>query len=140
MSAQKAIALMGCPQVTEEDKAAEAITPGHLISYDGNGDWVKNDTTSAVARVFALEREEFGHGIDDDYAIGDRVKAGAFSQGDRVYAFTPSGQNLSKGDRLEPTSNGRLKILASATPIAIVLEDKNNSAGPGDARIRIQIL
>lgn len=138
--ARKVIALLGNPVVTEEDVAAEAITPGHLLAYDGNGELVKHATAAGqAARMFALERDEMGKGIDVAYAADDVVKVGHFHQGQRVYAFIASGQNIAKGAFLESAGDGTLRT-GSGVDIAMAVEAVNNSAGPGDARIRVEIL
>lgn len=141
--ARRVIALLGYPILNEEDKAAEAITPGHLLAYDSNGDLIKhNDDASNAAPMFALERDEMGKDIDTAYAVGDQVKVGTFSPGQRVYAIIASGANVAKGDYLTSDGAGRLtKTGVSATVrLAEALEDVNNSAGPSDARIRVQIV
>jgi hypothetical protein len=140
--ARRVIALLGGPPVTNEDcAAAEAITPGHLVTYDGSGDLIKHASSGgAAARNFALERDEMGKDIDTAYAVGDQVKVGAFHQGQRVYAFTPSGQNLAIGTFLESDGAGRLVTYSAGIRLARMVEAVNNSAGPGDARIRIEIV
>jgi hypothetical protein len=139
--ARRVIALLGTPMILEEDKAAEAITPGHLVDYDASGNLVKNASAAdPAARTFALERDEMGKDIDTAYAIGDQVKVGSFHLGQRVYGFTPSGQNLAKGAKLESDGAGRFVVLASGEALARTVEAVNNSAGPGDARVRIEII
>lgn len=121
--AKLTIKLLGEPIQNEDDKAAEAITPGHLVDFNGAGNLIKHATAGQhCAKTFAMEREEMGAGINVDYAIGDTVKVGHFKSGDRVLAFIASGQNLVKGNRLESAGNGTLRVLASGTPIARSLD------------------
>ncbi len=139
--ARKVIALLGGPPVTnEDDVAAATITPGMLVAYDGSGDLIPNASVSAdVARNFALERDELGNDIDVAYAIGDQVKVGAFHQGQRVYAWLASGQNVAKGAYLATTaSGGELTDAASNPRVARAVEAVNASAGA--ARIRVEIV
>jgi hypothetical protein len=124
----------------EDSKAAEAITPGHLISLNSSGDTIKHATAGGRANRFALERSEMGKGIDDAYAVGDTVKAAAVQKGHRVNALIASGQNITVGGILESAGNGTLRALAAGQPIAMALETINNSAGPGNARLRVEIL
>jgi len=142
--ARRVIALLGGPPVTvEERKAAEAITPGHLLNIDGNGKWIKNTANAAnIARTFALERDELGNDIDHAYAIGDQVKAGTFHGGQRVYAFIPSGQNVTDGDYLTGDATGCLTKTGVTTSLRLgrAVESVDNSAGPGNVRIRVELV
>jgi hypothetical protein len=139
---------MGDPIITEYDKAAEAITPGHLLGFDGSGNYVKHAAAAtACARDFAMERDELGKGIDPsvtgtpggsaNYAIGDVVKVGSFSQGMHVNAWIASGQNITKGDLMESAGNGTLKEGTTAI-IAIALESPG--AVTVATRLRVKIV
>src|SRR5262245_6847656 len=109
MATYKTIALMGGPPViNEEDKALEALTPGHLVMLTSTGLQKNTANAANVARAFVLERDEIGSGIDVAYAINDYVKVGAFRQGQQVYAFLASGQNATKGDYLTGDNAGLL--------------------------------
>ena len=137
----RVIKLLGEPIQNEDNAAAEAITPGHLVTLNGSGQVIKHATAGAnTQRNFALEREEMGKTIDTPYAIGDTVKVGAFGPGTRVNALIASGQNITKGAKLESAGNGTLRVLAAGTPIAWAVRAVNNSAGPGDARISVEIM
>jgi len=138
---RRVISLRGPGQVNEDNKAAEAIKPGHLTNIDGSGNLIKNTTTSGdLSKSFALERDEFGSDIDVAYAVNDVVKIGAFAGGDRVLALTPSGQNLAKGARVEADNAGRVVVYSSGSVIGRTIEAVNNSAGPGDARVALEII
>lgn len=137
--ARRVIALLGQPIVTEEGIADEAITPGHLV--DGVTTIGKRATASvATPRTFALERDEMGDDIDVAYASGDTVKVGAFHSGQRVYAFIASGQNITADAKLEASNDGTLKVFSAGIVLARALESVNNSAGPGEARLRVEII
>lgn len=139
MSVRNVIALFGPPIFNEDDKAAAEIIPGMLVGWDANGDLVPHSDAGApaTARNFALERDEMGMGIDDPYAIGDQVKVGAFHQGQRVYAWLASGQNVSKGDELDSDGQGML-VAGTAAPVGRALEDTD--ASDGDTRIRVEVI
>ena len=112
----RVIQLLGQAIQNEDDKAAVAITPGHLLTHDGSGNLIVHGTADGIATpLFALEREELGKGIDDVYAIGDTVKVGAFHKGQRVNALVPSGQTLAVGASVASNGDGRLK--ASSTNV-----------------------
>jgi len=137
---RRVITQRGTPIINEDNKAGEIFKPGHLLNFSGS-DLVKNTGNAAnVARAFALERDEFGNDIDSAYAVGDVVKVGVFHGGQRVLAFTPSGQNLAKGARLEADNGGRLVVFSSGAVLGRVLEAANNSAGPSDMRILVEII
>src|SRR5688500_2473861 len=116
--ARRVIKLLGDPIQNEDDKAAEAITPGHLLAFDGSGDLIKHGTAGGGHnRVVALHREEMGKTIDDAYAIGDTVKVGAFQPGMRVNALVASGVTAAKGDYLESAGNGTLRVFTSGVRV-----------------------
>lgn len=138
--ARRVIALLGQPLIDEDLAATGAITPGHLVDFSGTGVAKHASAGGIAARTFALERDELGNDIDVAYAIGDTVKVGSFHQGQRVYTFIASGENIAKGNFLESDGAGRLRIYSSGVRLARALEAVNNSAGPGDARIRVEIV
>jgi len=84
--AKRTIKLLGETIQNEDDKAAEAITPGMLVTYNGSGNWIKHNVAIGAGVPFrvALEREEMGKDIDVAYAINDTVKVGVFPTGARV--------------------------------------------------------
>lgn len=135
--ARVVISLKGVPFINEEGVADEAITPGHLV--DGVTTIGKHATANGPGRAYALEREEMGKEITVAYASGDTVKVGAFSPGMRVYAFLPSGANIAADAWLGNNGDGTLKAWASGPYLARALEAVNNSAGPGEARIRVEV-
>lgn len=138
--ARRVIALLGQPVYSEDYAASEAITPGHLIEYVSAGTCRKHATAGGAALpMFAMERDEMGKDIDDAYAVSDTVKAGVFHTGQHVYAIIASGQNIARAQDLESAGNGTLRAIAAGARIAKALEAVNNSAGPGDARIRVEI-
>lgn len=137
------IKLLGEPIQNEDNAAADGtIKPGHLITLDGNGEWIRHNVTSAasVPAIFALEREEMGLGIEELYSAGDYVKAGHFGNGTRVNALIASGQDIAKGQKLESAGNGTLRAVSTGFAIAVATFAVDNSAGPGDARISATII
>lgn len=135
----RVIALLGQPFITEEGTATEAITPGMLVQGVTT---IQKRATAAVATSpsFALERDEMGDGINVAYASGDTVKVGAFSPGMRVYAWIASGQNIAADAKLEPAADGTFRVLAAGVARARALEAVNNTNGPGNARLRVEII
>lgn len=142
--AKRVIALLGGPPiVNEESIAQETILAGHLLELTSGGAVKKNTAAAAnVARAFALERDELGTGIETAYASGDTVKVGVFHAGQRVYAFIASGQNIARGAYVTTDNAGRVTATGVTAPLRIgrATESVNNSAGPGDARLTIEIV
>jgi hypothetical protein len=140
--ARKTIKLLGEPVQNEDDKAVEAITPGHLVAYDSNGNLVKHATAGGDGpAMFALEREEHGWDISDGYASNDVVKVGAFPPGTRVNAWLASGYSVVKGAFLESAGNGTLRTRTGTNRIfAQALEAVTNGGQVTAARIRAQVM
>lgn len=135
--ARRLIKLLGEPQQNESDKAAEAITPGHLVNFDSNGDLVKHATAGGDAMpAFAMEREEAGQDIDTAYAIDDVVKVGVFYTGCHVNAIIASGVSVVKGDFMESAGNGTLRKRASGVRLSRALEVVNATS---TTRLRVEI-
>lgn len=137
--AKLTVKLLGEPIQNEDDKAAEAITPGHLLTHDSNGDLIKHATAAGYAsRLFAMEREEMGDDMNVAYAAGDTVKAGAFHQGCRINALVDSGVTAVKGvTYLESAGNGTLRAWTNGERIAKALEAITATA---TSRLRVEIV
>jgi hypothetical protein len=113
------------------------ITPGQLLELQPTGYRRNTVTGQAVAKVFALERDELGKDIDQTYAVGDKVKVGAFHAGQRVYAFLASGENVAKGAYLGPDGTGLLVAAAGGDEVATALEAVNALV---TTRIRVELV
>lgn len=142
--AKRKIVLLGGPGILNEDSAAnEAITPGHLVELRSDGKVQKNTSAANnVAPAFALERDELGTGIDTAYASGDTVKVCLGHPGMRFYAIIASGANVAKGDYVTTDNAGRVTKTSATASLRIghATEAVNNSAGPGDARLTIELV
>lgn len=144
MSIQKlnprTIHLGGEITLVNDISASEAITPGMLIERTA-GQYRKHATAGGAGQpVFALEQGEMNLGIDDAYAADDLVVAGIGRPGTTFYCIIPSGENISDGEGLESAGNGKLRQLASGVQLVKAVEAVNNSAGPGDARLRVEVV
>lgn len=124
--------------------ASEAITPGMLIerfSSAGTPKFRKHSTAGGAAvPTFLRNSSMLNKGIDDAVAAGDTVEAFIGTAGCAVYAIIASGQNIAAGNFLESAGNGKLRVYAAGVRLAQALEDVNNTAGPSDARIRVEVL
>jgi hypothetical protein len=95
----------------EEGKANAAITPGHLIEEMSTGNFRVHATAGGnAARLFALENELEGEGIDDDYAANERVHYTCALPGDIVNAILADGENAAIGSFLESAGDGTLQV------------------------------
>lgn len=134
-----------------EGEATSQITPGHLMRYDGATNKLRVSNvaadTAAIQRMFALENDvvgqipNVGQSIDQVYAVGDRVYGLIVEPGDRLYALVNAGAPaIVFGDLLESALDGSLVKRGTGTPIAMALEDVNNSGGSSEARIKVEIV
>jgi hypothetical protein len=153
--AYRQVLLKGSP-VRKEAAAAGAITPGHLIQIGSAGTAVVHATAGGDARrIFALERDLEGYGIDDDYASGDEVFYADCRPGDEVAALVAaSAEAIEIGDPLESAADGTLRkhtatsIVESGSAtksiytqqiVAFAGEAVDNSSGASEARIKAVI-
>jgi hypothetical protein len=124
--------------------ASEAITPGHLVERFNSSGTAKfrkcTLVTGATLPAFALNQSMLNKGVDDAYASGDLVEVAIGSKGATFWAIIASGQNIVAGARLESAGNGTLRALASGVAIAQAVRGVDNSAGPGDARIPVEVI
>lgn len=140
------IVLLGDP-FRKEKIAAAAVTPGELLELDASAEVQPHSTAGGNAqRMFAVEEEFVGDGIDDDYADGDTVQYVVARRGDELYAFLAAGESVSEGDPLESDGAGALQAWATAADgglhdnlIGYAAEDVDNGAGTVPARIKIEI-
>ena len=136
--ARTKVLLKGTPNIDEQGVANAVITPGMLCS-EAAGVVAPHSTANGPGRLYALERDELGNEVTDDYASGDSVKLHSAKPGDRIYAIIASGQNITAGGYMGAAADGTVKAYASGTHIGRALESVNNSAGPSTARIRIEV-
>lgn len=115
----------------EEARAAEAISPGHLIEMIAAGTVQKNDKVAGnIQALVALEDPFQGRTIADDYAATDLVSYHVALKGDLIFLRIPAAAAaIVKGDSLEPAANGVVQKLAAGVRIAIAEEAIDNSAG-----------
>ena len=141
---------LGGDQTLVGDIAAGAsvVTPGMLVDR-ASGVYIPHGVSTGVAQpAFALEQPYMNTGqdqsphvltIDEDYAVGDLMDVGIGHTGATYYALLASGQNVVDGAVL--ASDGAGALTASSTnPVVSAIEDVDNSAGPGNARIRVEVL
>lgn len=122
--------------------AGVAITPGMLIERYAVGTvptFRPHTNADSEGSIYAMEQSMMNLGVDVPYAIGDLVQAAVARPGTTVWAIVASGANVAAGAKLSSAGNGKLKA-GTTKAIAVAVESKDNSAGPGDARIRVEVL
>jgi len=134
-----------------EALAAEAVTPGHLVSYNTSGRVVKHATAAGnAAPMFAVENEVFGKDLNQAYANGDNVIHHVVYPGSEVYALVAAAAGaIVVGDFLESAGDGTLRKVATAAAtsqaqrasvVAMALQAVDNSGGASPARIKVMTL
>lgn len=147
--------LKGSP-IRKEGKAGGAITPGHLVDYDVNGDIVVHASAGQNAvPTFAAEQDYIGGDIEKAYASSDQVAYNFYKQGEEVYAFLAASENVAKGSLLESAGDGSLQVhspqavdeggtatytVYNNAVVGRALEDVDNSAGGSAVRIKVEVL
>lgn len=114
--------------VVEEYSAGGTITPGHLLKLNSSGAVIAHNVAGGPAlRMFAVENEFAGKGVDDNYSSGEKVQVWFPQPGDEVYALLKASQNVSIGDFLESAGDGTLQKYSAAS--AGVAEWASNIVG-----------
>jgi len=124
--------------------ASEAITPGMLVERFNSAGVAKFRKHATAAqdcvKAVALDQNMLNKGVDDAYAAGDLMEVGILPPGSTAWMLVASGQNIVHGQRLESAGNGTLRAIAAGKPLFAAVENKDNSAGPANARIRVEAL
>lgn len=125
--------------------ASAITTPGRLMRIQSNGEFAPNTggPTQPVEKVFALHDWMQGKTIDDDYAVGDRLRMLVPLPGDTVLGWLDAGQTVVIGDFLAGGITGGLVIKPEPptdTNIVVgVALDAFTTPG-SDVRIRVRII
>lgn len=126
--AYNTIKLKKYSDVVNEYEAAAALYPGYLVELTSAGAVQAHSTAegNVVPKMFALEDELQGKGIDDAYAAGDQVQVWCPTSGDEVYAVLADGQTAAIGSVLESAGDGTLQVHVADADSA----DSFDSYGP----------
>lgn len=147
MSIKRSVLLRGEPEVNEDGTASAQVKPGYLV--DGVTSIAHHASAGAnTPRAFAMERDEFGTGIDNTlqgqgtgsafYASGDVVKVLHAYPGCEVTAFLASGYGVAVNGKLQSHGNGELRPLeGSNTPLGVAMEAVTGSVATPAIRVRI---
>lgn len=131
----------GCTNINDK-VAVETITPGMLLELHDDGGvpaWGVHDSADDPCPVVvALDQPYLNLGVDDNYADGDLVLAGALRPGAMFWGLVPSGQNIAVGARLQSNGDGKLKAAASGD--VRFVSHTATGAVVADTRVRVEVL
>lgn len=121
--------------------AGAAVTPGDLVVHNSSGKYVVHATAGGnTLKVVAVENSPFNKGIDDAYASDDQMNVHYCQTGDKLYMWLAQGSAaVVVGDYLESHGNGKLRKLASGTPL-FKAEEAKNADGGANVRIKVTAL
>jgi len=96
------------------------IKPGHLIEQFNHNTlgmaWQRNSSATNMPQMMvALPMDIVGQGIDTPYVLGDNLVAHPLHSGMVFYGILPSGQNITRGDKLQSNGDGNLKAASPVT-------------------------
>jgi len=145
MATKIAVSVQHAPQ--REFTAHAALSPGHLLEMNSDGEVLKHATAAGeCVRMFAKENELEGETVDDAYAAGDAVQVVFPRAGDVVHARLANGQTVVKGDYLSSNGDGTLKLhtgsekASGIVGIALDAVDMSSSSGADpDGFIRVLV-
>lgn len=148
MVAPNVIVIKGSKGRYEEFRAAGAITPGHLIKINSDGEVVVHATAGGWGEgIFAIENSlggttgGQGNTIATAYADDDLVRAWVAGPGDELYVLVPAAAvAIVKGDQLISNGDGTFKKTTGtpARTFGVALEALDNSGGGSAARIKMR--
>lgn len=135
------IHLSGDKTLVGTNAASGTVLPGHLVELNTAGRSQVHSTPGGQAqKAVALNQDMLNRGVDIAYIDGDLMEVGVLEAGATAWMLIPSGQNITDGDKLESAGDGRLRAVTNGEPLFMAIEDVDNSAGPSDARIRVEAL
>lgn len=122
--------------------ASFPILPGMLVELNADRHAIPHDAAGVIpAPIFVAVEMPIRSGSDIDTAYdvtGEVVPLHAALSGDLLYMMLEAGENVAKGDLLESSGNGHLRV--GSTAIGRAVEAVNNSAGYDGTRIRVEVL
>jgi hypothetical protein len=156
MSGGKHTVILKGRGIRKEAIAGGAIQPGDLLTVNSSGQFIRHATAKGPARrLFAVENELFGKGIDTNYASTDNVLAEDCYSGMEVQCNIAAGAAaIVKGDLLESAGDGTLRkrtaesqlttgnytYTSAGVAIAQAEEAIDNSGGSGIVQLIVSLL
>ncbi len=148
MSTKRNVIMRGTPEVNEYGVAQEAIKPGYLVK--GVSSVSRQDAAGTKVPVaLALERREFGAGIDDTYqgfdtpsafyASGDQIRVAVLDAGDEALVFVASGSTVNE-DTLLGASNANPGRFITGATVPLVRSLENLGAIVVETAVKVQAI
>lgn len=139
----EAIILRGLEfSLSKEAQCTVACKPGYALELDAAGG-VKPQATAKKQTLLRIATENLfeGKGIEDTYAIGDRVYYTDLKPGHEAQVRIPAGaEAILRGDQLELVGTGTFRKLTDGQPVAEALESIDNSGGATEVFINIEAI
>jgi len=112
MAQRSSIVVQGEPKI-KEALAVAAITPGMLCEYTPSAATIRKHATGGgcAYAMFALEDENRGKGVTDDYSSANIVRVGVFTPGDEVVGLLAAGETAVVGSYFESNGDGYLRVV-----------------------------
>lgn len=128
------------PVSMQEHTSGGVIRPGDILDKSA-GSVIAHNTAGKGAVLFALHDRLQGKTIADNYASGDQVQSGSFSNGSQVWAWLEDEQNVADGVPLTSAGGGSLKAATIGTHEIVGYADEalDLTGAAGDARIIIRV-
>ncbi len=124
----------------KEADCAEAIVPGHLIALNASSKAIKQTLVGSVQAAVATENHWTGGGLDDAYAINDRLLYQVLQSGAEFQALVAAGADaIGLNDYCESAGDGTVRKAISGAFICRGA-GVDNSGGSSAARIRLEVL
>jgi hypothetical protein len=115
MSDRNMILVKGADELTrEEGRAAAAINPGYLITFNGDQELIPHATAGVDCEMVALEDALQGKTVDDAYADDDLVFYHIAHPGDVLQLVLQAGENADEDDYLTSNGDGTVQVTAGA--------------------------
>lgn len=126
--------------IRKEREAVTAISPGHLVEVASATTIQVHSSAAGIAqKAFAVEMEVIGNDLNTAYAAQDWVLYEVLPQGAEVQAKVAAGlAALTAGTLVASAGDGTLA--PGANPVAVVLEDVDNSGGAEEAFVIVEVL
>jgi hypothetical protein len=125
-----------------EADAAEAITPGHVVKQNAAARAIKNTVAGnpEVPIRVAVENDQFGGGLDDAYAVNDRVLYAHLKSGCGFMGLVPAAAAaIAYDDPVTTDAAGGIVVGTTANMIGRARTAVNNSGGGTPVRIRVLV-
>lgn len=130
----------------KEAIASEAITPGHLVELVPANGQGRKQTTKLSPLAVAIENHWFGKGLNDAYAVNERLAYQVLQAGAEFQALVAAANPaIAAGVLVKANTAAAGTVIAiganeEALAIGKTVAAIDNSAGASQARVRVEVL